>query len=89
MGQVAYEHFIRIIRDYITKKETIDNEKSPNTFKTLLRQQTNEDGFAILLKIIQTGSPHLVREAMDIIQYIATLKIINGGKLVEYYTRKK
>ena len=30
--QVAYEHFTKIIRDYITKKENIYNEKSPNTF---------------------------------------------------------
>ena len=89
MGQAAYEHFTRIIRDYITKKETIDNEKSPNAFKILLRQQTNEDGFAILMKKFQAGSPQLGGEARDLIQYVATLKIINGEKLVEYYTRAK
>ena len=89
MGQAAYEHFTRIIRDHITKKETIDNEKSPNAFKILLRQQTNEDGFAILTKIVQAGSPHLGGKTRDAIQYVATLKIINGEKLVKYYTRAK
>ena len=89
MGQAAYEHFTRIIRDHITKKETIDNEKSPNAFKILLRKQTNEDGFAILMNIVQAGSPHLGGEARDLIQYVATLKVVNGERLVEYYTRAK
>ena len=41
------------------------------------------------MKIVQAGSPHLGGETMDLIQYVATLKIINGEKLVEYYTRAK
>ena len=77
MGQTAYEHFIRIIRNYITKKETMDNKKSPNAFKIILRHQINEYGFTILMKIIQAGSPHIGREAMDLINYVVTLKIIN------------
>ena len=31
--QAAYKYFARIVRDHITKKETIDNEKIPNAFK--------------------------------------------------------
>ena len=78
MGQAAYEHFNRIIMGCITKKETIDNEKNPNSFKILLRQQMNEDGFKILMRIFQTGSPHLGGEARDLINHVATLKIIEG-----------
>ena len=89
MGQAAYKHFTRIVRDHITKKEKIDNEKSPNVFKIILRQQMNKYGFTILLKIIQAGSPYLDGEAKDLINYVATLKIINGEKLVEYYARAK
>ena len=89
MVQAAYEYFIRIIRNHTTKKKTIDNEKIPNAFKILLRQQTNEDGFPILMKNFQARSPHLGEEARDLIQYVATLKIINGETLVEYYTRAK
>ena len=77
MGQTAYEHFIRIIRDHITKKETMDNKKIPNAFKIILRHQINEYEFTILMKIIQAGSPHIGREAMDLINYVVTLKIIN------------
>ena len=53
MDQVVYEYFARIVRDHITKKETIDNEKIPNVFKILLCQQINEDSFKTLMKIIQ------------------------------------
>ena len=53
MDQVVYKYFAIIVRDHITKKETIDNEKIPNVFKILLCQQINEDGFKTLMKIIQ------------------------------------
>ena len=57
-GRSTYKHLARIIRDHITKKETIDNEKSPNVFKIMLRQQMNEDVFIILRKIVQDGNHH-------------------------------
>ena len=41
------------------------------------------------MNIVQAGSPHLGGEARDLIQYVATLKIVNGERLVEYYTRAK
>ena len=53
MDQVVYEYFAIIVRDHITKKETIDNEKIPNVFKILLCQQINEDSFKTLMEIIQ------------------------------------
>ena len=34
----------------------------------------NEDGFIILMKIIQAGSTHLCGEARNLIKYVATLK---------------
>ena len=89
MGQTAYEHFTIIIRDYITNKKVIDNEKIHNVFKILTRQQINEDVFIILMKIVQTGSLHLGGEARGLTNYVAILKIIKGGKLVEYYTKVK
>ena len=74
MGQATYEHFTRIIRDHITKKEAIANYKSQISFKIILHQRTNEDGFKIPMQIFQAGSPHLGVESRDIINYIAKLK---------------
>ena len=80
---------IWVLRDHITKKETIVNEKISNTFEPLLRQEMNEDGFTILMKIIQAGCYHIGGKARDLIKYIVTLKIINEGKLVEHHRRTK
>ena len=71
------------------KKEAIVNEKSQNAFKILLRQQIKEYGFEILMKIFQGGIPRLGGESRDLITYAATLKMINGENLFEYYTRSK
>ena len=58
-------------------------------FKTFLRQQAQDDGFNILTCIIIEGSFHLDGEARNLINYVATLNMKHGNKLVEYNTRAK
>ena len=46
-----------------------------------------KDGFKILLNIIVNGSPQLGGEDRDLGDYVNTLNINDGEKLVEFYIR--
>ena len=84
-GEASYNNFTRIIRDHLLKKETIDKDSSPKSYRYMIKNQLEKDGFAILTKIIINGSPQFGGDDRDLTEFIRELKIEDGEEVVEFY----
>ena len=84
-GLEAYKNFTRVLRDHLVKETTIDKTKCPKAYKCLTRHLLNNDGFDILLNIIQKGSPQLGGDERDLSQYVDSFTVQDGEELMEFF----
>ena len=58
-GLAAYDNFARTLRDHLLKKDTVDKDAFPKSYRCLLKYWMEQDGFVLLTTIIIHGSPQL------------------------------
>ena len=68
-------NYTRFLRDHLLKENKIGKETSHKTYKCLIENQLNKDGFKMITNSIVSGSPQLSGEEMDLTEYVSTLEI--------------
>ena len=63
----------------------ITSDVSPKAYNTMVKHQTEEDGFKLIIDIITNGSPKLGGEARGLIAYESSLDYEDGEKLTDLY----